>query len=97
MNASIQNTPISIFHDNSSTRDFSSSCLTQKLNINIVKGDVKVKSAFQGACYNVISITHKLEITLGAYTQKRSFLVAPLRSTDVILSIPFRPQTQSKY
>ena len=30
-----------------------------------------------------------LPITMGAYTQKRSFLVAPLQSTDIILGIPF--------
>ena len=30
-----------------------------------------------------------LSITIGAYTQKRSFLVAPLQSTDIILGITF--------
>ena len=31
-----------------------------------------------------------LPITIGAYTQERSFLVAPLQSTDIIMGIPFR-------
>ena len=30
-----------------------------------------------------------LPITIGAYTQKHSFLVAPLQSTDIIMGIPF--------
>ena len=89
MNGSIHNTLIFVLHDDGSTHDFISSCLVQKLNIKIIKSNFKVKSAFEGTRYNGISLIHNLEITIGAYTQKCSFLVAPLRSTYVILGIPF--------
>lgn len=89
MTAKIQDTHVSILHDDGSTHDFISTRLARKLNLTTIKSPFKVKSAFQGTHFNGISMISDLPITIGAYTQKRSFLVAPLHSTDVILGIPF--------
>ena len=89
MNAKIHDTQVSVLHDDGSTHDFISERLARKLNLTTIKCPFKVKSAFQGTRFNGISMISDLPITLGAYTQKRSFLVAPLHSTDVILGMPF--------
>lgn len=90
MKATIQDTHVSVLHDDGSTHDFISQRLAHKLTLTTTKCPFKVKSAFQGTRYNGMSMVSDLYITLGAFTQKRSFLVAPLQSTDVILGIPFR-------
>ena len=90
MKATIQDTSVSVLHDDGSTHDFISQRLAHKLNLTMSACPFKVKSAFQGTRFNGISMVSDLSITLGAFTQKRTFLVAPLQSTDVILGIPFR-------
>lgn len=89
MNAKIHDTHVFVLHDDDSTHDFISERLARKLNLTTIKCPFKVKSAFQGTHFNGISMISDLPITLGAYTQKRSFLVAPLHSTDIILGMPF--------
>ena len=89
MTATIQYTPVSILHDDGSTHDFISKRLAHKLNFPTVRSSFKVKSAFQGTQYNGISMNIVLPITIGAYTQKCSFLIAPLQSTNIIMGIPF--------
>ena len=90
MNAKIHDTNVSLLHDDGSTHDFISTRLAHKLNLPTVKSPFKVKSAFQGTCFNGVSMVLDLPITIGTFTQKHTFLVTPLHSTDVILGIPFR-------
>ena len=78
-----------ISYDDVSNHDFIFERLARKLNLTTIRSSFAVKSAFQSTRYNGISMVTDLPITIGAYTQKRSFLVAPLHSTDLILGIPF--------
>ena len=80
MIATIQDTLVSVLHDDGSKHDFIFERLTHILNLATVKFSFKVKTAFQGTRYNVFSMVVDLPITIGAYTQKRSFLVAPSHS-----------------
>ena len=89
MSATINDTQVSVLHDDGSTHDFISQRLAHKLNLTTTKSAFKVKSAFQGTHFNGMSIVTDLSISLVDYTQKRTFLVAPLHSTDVILGMPF--------
>ena len=89
MTTTIQDTLVSVLHDDGNTHDFSSERLARKLNLTTVKSSFKVKSAFQGTHYSGISMVTDLPITIGVYTQKRSFLVAPLHSTDIICAFLF--------
>ena len=77
MTATIQDTPVSVLHDDGSTHDFIYERLALELDLTTVKSSFKVKSAFQGTRYNGISMVTDLPITIGAYTQKRSFLLHP--------------------
>ena len=84
MNATVQDTHVSVLHDDGSTHDFISECLAHKLKLPTLKSSFKVKSAFWDTWYNGISMITDLPITMGAYTQKRSFLVVPLQSRDIM-------------
>lgn len=88
--------PISILHDDSISHDFISERLMHKLQLHTSPSSYKVKSTFQGTCYNGTCEVKHLEIRIGPYKETRDFLIAPLHSTDLILGMPFRHQYNPK-
>ena len=76
---------LSILHDDNSSHDFISEKLVRKLGLSTVPSSYKIKATFQGTHYNGTREIKSLEISIGAYTERHDFLIAPLQSTAAII------------